>query len=98
MKNITYILFTLILLTSCSIKKRTYRNGYYIDWVHKGSKNTETITQKNAKKNAILFKTKIAQTITEPTNDIASTTNKISEKNLTQKKIITIKRYLWRYY
>lgn len=38
------VIFAALLLTSCSVKKRTYRDGYYIDWVF--NKKTTTPVKK----------------------------------------------------
>lgn len=34
-KKILFCFLAVLFITSCSIKKRTYRNGYYVDWTHK---------------------------------------------------------------
>lgn len=49
------ILCLLILFgTACSVKKRTYRNGYYVDWAFNKKQNTkESVIATNSNTNAI---------------------------------------------
>lgn len=41
------IIVLLILVSSCSVEKRNYRKGYYIDWVWQKNKNSKAVEQKN---------------------------------------------------
>ncbi len=43
-----YLILLLFLLSACSIQKRTYRKGYYIDWKKNNSESHITTTKKNA--------------------------------------------------
>jgi hypothetical protein len=45
----TIILFFVVLISSCSIEKRVYNKGYYIDW--KNSKNKLVLSKSNDEKN-----------------------------------------------
>lgn len=46
MRYIVTILAALLLF-SCSVKKRTYRDGYYIDWISKGKNTLEKFSLPN---------------------------------------------------
>ena len=39
MKKIACLLLIIVFVSSCSVKKRNYRKGYYIDWVFKAKNN-----------------------------------------------------------
>ncbi|MFO0356114.1 MAG: hypothetical protein ACK50A_04105 [Sphingobacteriaceae bacterium] len=41
-KRVIVICIVLIAAVSCSVKKRNYRDGYYIDWAHKKKGNVST--------------------------------------------------------
>ncbi len=49
MTKVTFLKFiaVLFLLSSCSLEKRNYRKGYYVDWVWQKQKHSKTVEQKN---------------------------------------------------
>lgn len=45
MKKLLFLL-PLVLLLSCSIQKRKYQNGYYVEWNHKKTEQSKTVATK----------------------------------------------------
>ena len=47
-KSNFFLIIGVILITSCTIQKRTHRNGYYIDWYKKSANSiSEKVEVKN---------------------------------------------------
>jgi hypothetical protein len=92
MQKAFYILLSsLILLSACSVKKRTYRKGYYVDWAFKSNKAKENSTQKIAKKNTVVQKKEELQIPAEATNEVASISNAVTNKIILPKKLLVLK-------
>lgn len=47
-KKIFFFCLVTILAVSCTVKKRSYTKGYYVDWAFKSSKSKEKIEKKEA--------------------------------------------------
>lgn len=52
-KKFVIICLVLLSVTSCSVKKRTYRNGYYIDWAYKGKNKKSDAIALNENRSAL---------------------------------------------
>jgi hypothetical protein len=94
LKKIVYILLSsIILLSACSIKKRSYRNGYYIDWVNKTNKNKEQekIAKRTTTKKVNLAEQDPVLTNTVNKHEIATINSKmISKQILLPKKLLLL--------
>ncbi len=79
MKKIGYLLLIVVFISFCSVKKRNYRKGYYIDWVFKNNNNKldDKVKQVVAVPNTKKLKKQIALNL-EP--EFASTTNNLNEQ------------------
>ncbi len=92
MQKAFYILLSsLIVLSACSVKKRTYRKGYYVDWALKSNKAKENSTQKITKKNTVVQKKEELQIPAEATNEVASKSNALTNKIILPKKLLVLK-------
>lgn len=78
MKKIACLLLIIVFVSFCSVKKRNYRKGYYIDWVFKNNnkpddKAKQVVEIPNTKK----LKKQVAL---NPETEFASTTNTLNEQ------------------
>ncbi len=79
MKKIGCLLLIIVFVSSCSVKKRNYRKGYYIDWVFKNNNNKpdDKVKQVAVLANEKKLKKQVAL---NPESEFASITNNLNEQ------------------
>lgn len=88
MQKILYCALLIGLLVSCSIKKRSYRNGYYVDWAsghkkkHSNDKNSTIVSHKPLKNESI----EVEETVTQREEVTASYSNNLDFKTNSSQK------------
>ncbi len=70
-KKYSYLLLLLIVLSNCTVKKRSYTKGYYVDWAfHKSKNSTEKAVVKQDKVDKLHKKEIVVETSKTETEDL----------------------------
>ncbi len=82
MKYIPILAF-FILISSCSVKKRTYRDGYHVDWAfNKKHSEVKSIKPTTSKSNSILEEVLVKELVTSNTNEYLSSSTLSKKENI----------------
>jgi hypothetical protein len=90
--NKLLLIFPFLLLLSCSVQKRKYQNGYYVDWHRKNTVNKTDVTKHEAGKHEKNAGDETTIQRTEEKTALASADNK--KLSLEVKKTITLLKSL----
>lgn len=90
--NKLLLIFPFLLLLSCSVQKRKYQNGYYVDWHRKNTVNKTDVTKHETRKHEKNAGDETTIQRTEEKTALASADNK--KLSLEVKKTITLLKSL----